>query len=100
MANKPVKFKYLTCCVDVCESEDLEALALMVKPFNPITYDTFRKKVDLESFREVTSSLGYGPDFPISRDWHVGYYKSAWKGEPCIYFKWSAIEYIFVLPKS
>lgn len=64
-----------------------------------ITRATFLKYVDRESLRAVEDILGYeghpSQGLTMAGDGYVTYWKSFYRGRPCVYFSWSAIEYIF-----
>jgi len=61
-----------------------------------ITRKTFLKYVPYSIMKDMETSLGYDNNLRMASDWHVSYHKSTYKGRPCYYFCWSAIEYIFV----
>ena len=67
-----------------------------------ITYATFRKHVETESFNEIKEGLGYTRqlqkdcDITLSNDYSVSFHKSKTpEGKPVYYICHSAIEYIF-----
>ena len=41
--------------------------------------------------------MGSGDGLHLKDDWHVNYYRSTFRGQPCYYAKHSAIEHIFTL---
>lgn len=65
-----------------------------------ITRKTFMSHVDRDDLRLVESQLGYeshpskGPT--MAGDWAVSYHRSKWHGKRVYFFKYSAIEYVFV----
>ena len=62
--------------------------------FKEITYEELYAEVDLSAFEQA---MGYGPDFPLKGDWHVGYYRSSMPNHaPCLVLQHSGIEYIWV----
>ena len=94
-----MKATFLTNCVCCPGPAPGEAIGAMVDQATEIRRRTFRQHVDLDSLREVEESLGY-ERFPsrgmtMAGDWHVSYHKSVFRGVPCVYFRHSAIEYIF-----
>jgi hypothetical protein len=94
-----VNGRFLTSCVGV-EPDKVHLLNKMIENGKQITRRTFLKHVDRFELRVVERELGY-EDHPrrgltMAGDWHVAYFKGHWDGRPCIYFVWSAIEYIFV----
>ncbi len=60
-----------------------------------VSLETFRRAVGLAQWRTISGDLGYGRSFPISKDWHVGYYKGTYRGVPCYFLRHSGIEHIF-----
>ncbi len=83
---------FLTNCISA-DGDDINA---MKEASTMIKRRTFLSHVDLKSMCDLERSLGYDRGFPMSRDWHVSYHKSTYQGKPCVYFVWSAIEYVFV----
>jgi len=85
-------FTYVTCCVN----STAEAINDMVERATNITYDTFKKYVDI---REVSKQFGYEMDkrkgLTLKNDWAVSFYKSVFNGHPCYYMCHSMIEYIY-----
>jgi hypothetical protein len=79
-----------------CISSDGESINAMKDGSVDISRSTFVRHTDNESRQDIERSLGYGKDFSITKDWHVGYSKGTYRGKPCVYMTWSAIEYIFV----
>lgn len=92
----PNKAKLITTCVE-CSQSDVPDLHDMCNRGREISYKTFAHRVDIS---KVAQKLGYvvRPDqkgLRLSQDWCVRFYRSMWKGRPCYYMNWSAIEYIF-----
>ena len=88
---------YLTNCVN----STAEAINVMTDQAVEITYKTFMKHVKREEVARLFpdyewSGKRYGGGLHIKNDWHISYYKSVYKGMPCVYMCHSAIEYIFV----
>ncbi len=88
-----MKKQYYTNCI----GSTAEAINNMIDRAREITYKTFLKHVD---WREVSEMFGYDlspkQGLTLKNDWHIGYYKSVYKGRPCYYLTHSAIEYIFI----
>lgn len=82
-------FTYHTNCV----SSDGRSITEMVDAAREITINTFRRHCQ---WRDVAEQLGYDRDFTMSSDWHISYYRSKFRGKRCYFFKWSAIEYVFL----
>lgn len=94
--NKPI---YQYCCVS---PKSITELNYIIDNSREITYETLRKRVDPESFKEVKEMLGYNRQLQrdcgitLKSDWGVSFYKSKMlKGKPVYYICHSAIEYIF-----
>jgi len=93
------KATYQYCCVS---PRDLEELQYIVDNNQNITYPTFRKHVNTESFNEIKEDLGYTSqlkkdcNIALSNDWSVSFHKSKTPdGKSVYYICHSAIEYIF-----
>jgi len=94
---------YETNCVS-SHADDLEP---MIDGAREITWETFRKHVHVSEVQRVFSNYSYrgekiNPEtgeatceFHIKDDYAVSFCKSKFKGKPCYYIRWSAIEYIF-----
>ncbi len=62
-----------------------------------VSLATFRRAVGRAQWRDINATLGYDRHFPISKDWHVGYYKGTYRDVPCYFLRHSRIEHIFTL---
>lgn len=89
-------FYFVTNCVN---SGDGQAIQDMVVAAKQITRQTFLGYVDRHDLRQQELELSYQlhprSGLTMAGDWHVSYYRSEYKGRPCVYFRHSAIEYIF-----
>lgn len=90
-------FQFWTDCAGL-EREDLDNHRAMIDNAREVSYRTFRRAV--EGLDEWAEGVGYEPPhtkrgLPLSRDWHVAYYRSVWEGQPCYYLVWSAFECIW-----
>ncbi len=87
--------RFETTCVNARGDDIIE----MVDGEREITRNTFKKHVDKSELRELEIQLGYeqhaSRGLIMANDWHVSYHKSRYRGRPCVYFDWSAIEYVF-----
>jgi hypothetical protein len=87
------EYHYNTNCVN-SNGRDIQR---MTDNSVAVTYDTFLKHC--EGVQEVAAQLGYAghprAGLTLKQDWHVGYYRSTFRGKPCYYMVWSAIEYIW-----
>ena len=82
------KMQYVTSCVSAKANDIIE----MVDDAREITLQTFARHVDV---KEVSFMLGYDRQFPLSRDYHVRYFRSKYKGKRCYYVDHSSIEYVY-----
>lgn len=89
----PVAYYYVHSCPD-STYEDIQAL---MRSEHPVSLATFRRAVGIKQWRTITAQLGYDRFFPISKDWHVGYYRGVYRGVPCYFLRHSRIEHIFTL---
>lgn len=87
------RYRYVTNCIG-STYEDIQAL---MASESRITLETFRTAVGPREWREIQASLGYDRSFPISKDWHVGYYRGEYRGVPAYFLRHSRVEYIFTL---
>jgi hypothetical protein len=87
-------YRYLTNCIgangrDICDMKDRAV---------EVSYRTARSYC--EGLIDWACSVGYSrrrsQGLALRDDWHVGYYRSVFRGRRCYYVKWSAIEYIWV----
>lgn len=65
-----------------------------------ITYATLRKYLG-PALVDLERELGYDTGaerggLRMKRDWAVSCWKSTYQGKPCLFFRWSHIEHIFL----
>lgn len=94
------RLRFIGSCVSL---GDGAAIQEMIDGSRSVTRGTFLRHVDREQLAELSRELGY-EDHPrrgltMAGDWHVSYHRSTWRGAPCFYFRWSAIEHVFVEPR-
>jgi hypothetical protein len=77
-------------------AEDIRSM-LDDTPVESIALATFRAAIGPEQWREIQSNLGYSRYTPISKDWHIAFFKGTYRGTPAYWLTWSAMEYIFTL---
>ena len=86
---------YLTNC---CGSTE-RLICDMLDTCTDITRGTFLRHVEKGEIKRVEENLGYfghpSQGLTMAGDWHVSYHKGKYDGEPCVFFRHSAIEYIF-----
>lgn len=91
--------QYLTSCVGL-GTDEVADLLWMQDTAVEVQYHCFVRNTD---WKPLARQLGYAVDpgekgLRMTKDWHIRFYKSTWKGEECYYLKHSAIEYIFTRP--
>lgn len=92
-------FVFITDCVNA-RGEDIRNMVDHDR-CHQITRRTFLQRVDYQAvMADIETALGYGPWLHMASDWAVSYWKSFYRGVPCVYFNWSAIEYVFVAEKD
>ncbi|MBG6082986.1 hypothetical protein [Rubrivivax gelatinosus] len=99
METQPTKFEFLTTCVEV-PTEQVDHLFQMMEMARAVSVSTFRRHTN---WKPVARSLGYAvgrhaKGLRMEQDYHLGFYRSTWKGAPCYYLDHSRIEHIFVQP--
>jgi DNA repair protein RadC len=92
-ASENGRYRFVTDCIG-STYEDISALK---ETGEDVSRTAFARALGPEAWKEIQKELGYGRDFPISRDWHVGYYRGTYRGVPAYYLVWSGIEHIFTL---
>ena len=84
--------------VDNCVGGIGEEINNMKEKSKSITRETFLKYTG--NIDEIEQGLGYSvrnqKGLHMSKDWHVSYDKSVYQDKSCVFFTWSAIEFIFV----
>lgn len=84
--------KYLTNCVKA-SADDLE---IMIDEATEITYSELLEYVNQDALLEVFPFYREcQPSLTLKTDWAVSYYKSTFRGDPCVFVDHSRIEYIF-----
>lgn len=83
-----------------CIHSDGPSINAMQEAATAITRRTFLRYVDRADLTRLEQDLQYDTGterggLRMSKDWHVGYYRSTYRGRPCVYFDHSRIEYIF-----
>ncbi len=88
--------KFVTDCIG-SNARDVQA---MIDAAIDITRQTFLKHVDREEMDCIEGGLGYEKDprkgLTMAADYAVSYHRSKYQGRLCYYFRWSAIEHIFI----
>jgi len=87
---KPAKtMTFQTTCVD----STAEIINQVVGTEQEIAFSTFLSHINLIK-AALNEFFGYTL-MSIDKDWAVHYFKSFYLGKPCVFVRWSAIEYIF-----
>lgn len=89
---------FLTDCVSCPGPNAGEDINEMKDNAEDISREDFLFSVNSEELQEIARSLGYDETedgFNMENDWHISYSKGTFQGSPCVFFTWSAIEYIF-----
>ena len=80
-----------------CPGSTYEDIQALQESEQTVSRATFAKAIGSQAWRDIQASLGYDRDFPITKDWHVGYYKGVFRGVPCYFLRHSRIEHIYTL---
>lgn len=90
--NRTASYRYN--CVNPGNEDELKYI---MDNMTPITFEEFKEHVNTDDLSDLTESLGYTPDFPIEKDWHVRYYECELenKQKTAYILVHSAIEHIF-----
>jgi 8-oxo-dGTP pyrophosphatase MutT (NUDIX family) len=94
------RFRYVTNCVNGPHGSGGEAIHEMTERSRDISYAALLGAVGRKGLAEVFPSYDWSRrpmDLTMQKDYHVRYYRSVWRGIPCVYVVHSAIEYIFTL---
>lgn len=94
VGSRSRSFRYVTNCTNAIGSD----IDNMVNSGVRITRRTFLGYVEPSGMKILERALGYDHRLPMSRDWHVSYYKGTFRGKPAVWFDHSRIEYIFCAP--
>lgn len=86
------RYRFVTDCINA-DGRDIQE---MVDSGELVTRATFVRHTDDTERREMEVAMGYDV-FPITKDWHVAYFKGFYRGVPAYWMTWSAIEYVFTL---
>ncbi len=79
-------YTYLTNCVSA-KGEDIQD---MLDEAIEVKYREFEHNIGIDVLLEM-----FGNDVPLSKDWHVSFWRSKYMGVDCYYIDHSRIEYIF-----
>jgi hypothetical protein len=83
-----------------CISARARDIEEMVDNSREVSYNTFMRHVDINEIKEIFPIYGWGKNkdsvLKLRNDYAVSYYRSKYRGQPCLYIKHSAIEYVFI----
>lgn len=86
------RFEYKTSCVESTGP----TINSMTRAAREVSFRTFAERCNWQPWaKSVGYSIGSEPGLKLKDDFHPAYFKSTFKGKPCYYVVWSAIEYIF-----
>ena len=91
--------QFYSSCMD-WHPDKVDDLIEMINHNRQLSRKTFVKHVDKYELERLEESLGYADHLSrgltMSADRYVTYHRSMLFGKTCYYFRWSAIEYVFV----
>lgn len=97
MNHRSRHFVYACCCVDISQ-EKVPALHQMIAESVEVTYRTMLRQC--RGLLEWAQQKGYDTDkrrgLTLQHDQYIDYRKSRFRGQPCYYLVWSAIEFIWI----
>lgn len=101
MKRRTHTYRFSITCVECPGPDPGKAITDMVEAAKEVTRGTFVRQVHTRDREFLEQQLGYTlidtrRGLHMKDDPHVKYYKSTFRGKPCYYFVWSAIEYIFI----
>lgn len=85
------KYKFIGSCI----SMDGRSIGEMQEVRKPVSLRTIRKYCDTKPFEDALGYVRGGDGLRLSKDWHVGFYKSCYEGMSVYYIEHSRIEYIW-----
>jgi DNA-directed RNA polymerase subunit RPC12/RpoP len=97
-------FEFYSNCVDCPGDDPGRYIQDMRDEATDITRGTFLRYVGRDALWEVEQRLGYfrypQQGLTMSGDWHVSYHKGKFRSVSCVFFIYSATEYIFIKFKT
>lgn len=89
-------YRYEGRCVELNGQDIID----MTEQAIEITRKTFGTNIGRENYRMLSDGLGYSrhhtQGLTLSKDYHVRYYRSVYRDQPCYYMVHSHIEHVFV----
>jgi hypothetical protein len=96
-------YRFLTNCINCPGPDPGDAINAMTEASTQITRKVFMQYVNKDDRLALEKQLGYETHYKLGltmgKDWHPGYFRSVFRGVPCVYFDHSRIEYIFTRRK-
>lgn len=100
------EYRYWRCCIQFpTTGPEIDGLNDMIDEHVDVSRRTFMKHVGREELMDMAENLGYsshprkGHGLTMAADWSISYHRSKYRGHRVYYFRWSAIEYIYVPSK-
>lgn len=90
-----MKATFYSSCVNWPRDDVDDGLIPMIESGRDITRATFCRAVNRSDRQLLESSLGYGPDFRIGRDYAVRFKSGLLHGKRVWFLEHSRIEYVF-----
>jgi len=85
--------------VTTCVNSTGPAIREMLNSSKNVTRRTFLRHVDRKDMLKQEAACGYSQHpkqgLTMAADRHVSYSVGKYQGQPCAFFTWSAIEYVF-----
>lgn len=100
MKCNTAKFELVARCVDIPMSQ-VQDLHDMTDRAREVSFATFARHTNWQPVaRGFGCAVGHEKGLHLKDDYHVGFYRSLWRGKPCYYIDHSRIEHIFVQPDA
>lgn len=89
------RLTFETTCL-TANGRDIEQMVDAARRITRATFMRHVNKLDMDAFAYQCGYADHWTDgLTMAQDWAVKYYKSTYKGKPCYFFDWSAIEHVF-----
>lgn len=89
-------YRYVGRCVEL----DGQDITEMTEKATKVSRVTFGTNIGRDNYLLISDGLGYSrhhmQGLTLAKDYHVGYYRSQYRGKPCYYMVHSLIEHVFV----
>lgn len=89
------KLPLVARCIEI-PSEHVDDLFALYAAERLVTFTTFARHCDWKPFaRNHGYAIGRQKGLHLKDDRCVRFYRSVWRGSPCYYMDWSAIDHIY-----